>query len=83
MEQYFDKMMRFYPGVPADTWSNKIIQPNNNTFIFLKSKKRIEGVPIDEGNAESDLVDIQDGSRVIISYNSVAELVKNGDVHLI
>lgn len=83
MEQYFDKMMRFYPGVPADTWSNKIIQPNNNTFVFLKSKKRIEGVPIDEGNAESDLVDIQDGSRVIISYNSVAELVKNGDVHLI
>ncbi|XP_023019795.1 DNA replication complex GINS protein Sld5 [Leptinotarsa decemlineata] len=84
LEEYFDNVLSFYPGLPAENWSNQIIEPNNHSFVFLKSKKDIEGVIIDDGNdADNDLVDFSTGSRMIISYNSVANLVKNGDVHLI
>ncbi|KAG5881560.1 hypothetical protein JTB14_033065 [Gonioctena quinquepunctata] len=84
LQEYFDNVMKFYPGLPSENWSNQIIEPNINSFVFLKSKKDIEGVVIDDGNdGDNDLVDFNTGSRMIISYNSVANLVKNGEVHLI
>lgn len=83
MEQYFDKLMRFYPGIPSETWSNQIVEPNNNSFVFLKSKRRVEGVFIDKDAADSDLIDFDAESQIIISYNSVSDLIKKSDVHLI
>ncbi|CAG9863415.1 unnamed protein product [Phyllotreta striolata] len=83
MDRYFNKIMNFCPNLTSDTWSSKVIEPNNNSFVFMKSKKTIEGLPIDITNADSDLVDIKSGSRVIICYSSIEELVKNGDVNLI
>ncbi|XP_056645441.1 DNA replication complex GINS protein SLD5 [Diorhabda carinulata] len=83
MEQYFDKLMRFYPGVPSETWSNQIVEPNNNSFVFLKSKNRVEGVLIDKNATDSDLIDFDTGSQIIISYNSVSDLIKKSDVQLI
>lgn len=60
------------------------MKPNIHSFVFLKSKNEIEGVIIDDGTtADNDLVDFNEGSQMIISYNCVSSLVKNGDVHLI
>lgn len=84
MEQYFGDQTKFYPGLPTEDWSNQLIKPNIHSFVFLKSKKEIEGVAIDDGvNTDNDLVDFNVGSQMIISYNCVSNLVKNGDVHLI
>lgn len=78
-------MTKFYPGLPTEDWSNQLVKPNIHSFVFLKSKKEIEGVIIDDGGttADNDLVDFNEGSQMIISYNCVSNLVKNGDVHLI
>ncbi|XP_072396580.1 DNA replication complex GINS protein SLD5 [Diabrotica undecimpunctata] len=83
MKQYFEKLIKCYPGNQSDAWSDKIIEPNLNSFVFLKSKNRVEGISIEENNPESDLVDFNSGSQMIISYSSISELVKKGEVHLI
>lgn len=76
--------MKFWPGLPPDEWKKEQINPNMYSFVFLKSKAEIEGIVIDDGNEEEgDLVDFKPGSQMIISYNSVANLVKKGDVMLI
>lgn len=55
-----------------------------NSFVFSKAKKNIEGVVIDVTREdESDVVDLNAGSQLIISYNSIADLVKTSDVKLI
>lgn len=84
LEQHFDNVLSFWPGLPPDDWKKEYIKPNLHSFVFLKSKTEIEGVIIDDGNEEDgDLVDFKDGSQMIISYNSVSNLVKKGDVQLI
>lgn len=70
--------------MPSDEWRNDPVVPNINSFVFLKSKNEIEGIVIDDGTEEEeDLVDFKTGSQLIISYNSVANLVRSGEVQLI
>ena len=85
IEQHFRNVLDFGPDhLRPDDWKNEVPSPNINSFVFAKSKKDIEGVIIDEGNGEEgDLVDLRTGSQLLISYNSIANLVKNGDVSLI
>lgn len=53
--------------------------------MFLRSKANIEGVAINNSNndEEGDMVDFKTGSQMIISYHSVANLLKNDEVQLI
>ncbi|KAI4465458.1 sld5 protein [Holotrichia oblita] len=84
IEQHFDDILSFWPGLPSDEWRNDPVIPNINSFVFLKSKNEIEGVVIDDGTEqEEDLVDFKTDSQLIISYNSVANLVRSGEVQLI
>lgn len=85
MENYFADLTKFYPGLPTEDWCNQMIKPNIHSFVFLKSKREVEGVILDDGNEEgdNDLVDFRPGSQMIISYNSISKLLKDGDVHLI
>ncbi|KAL1514286.1 hypothetical protein ABEB36_003567 [Hypothenemus hampei] len=82
IKDHFESIMSFCPNV-MDTEA-QIISPNVNSMIILKSKKNIEGITVDDGNAENnDLIDLTSGSQILINYNSIASLLKNGDVHLI
>ncbi|XP_066258749.1 DNA replication complex GINS protein SLD5 [Euwallacea similis] len=82
MKDHLESVMSFCPNV-MDTETPEV-SPNIHSMVFLKSKRDIEGVAIDDGNGENnDLIDLTSGSQVLISYNSVAKLVKDGDVHLI
>ncbi|CAH1175699.1 unnamed protein product [Phaedon cochleariae] len=83
LEFYFDKLLNFYPGLPTESWSSRIIEPNLHSFIFVKSKTDVEGVIIDDGTDGDDLADFRAGTPILISYNSVSGLVKKGDVNLI
>ncbi|XP_060519088.1 DNA replication complex GINS protein SLD5 [Cylas formicarius] len=81
LKQYFESIMSFCPGLPTEL---QVIAPNVHSMVFLKSNKEVEGVVIDDGNGEDgDLIDLNNDSKVLISYNSVSNLVKSGEVHLI
>nr|XP_022908501.1 DNA replication complex GINS protein SLD5 [Onthophagus taurus] len=84
VEQHFEETLQNVSGIANDEWKNMPVEPNIHSFVFLKSKVDIEGVIIDDGTDEDgDLIDFKQGSQSIISYNSVSNLIKNGDVHLI
>lgn len=84
IEQHFESALSFWPGAPPEDWKSDIPIPNKHSFVFIQSKADVEGVILDEAaNEDNDLVDFKEGSRMIISYNSVSNLVKNGDVRLI
>jgi GINS complex subunit 4 len=84
LEQHFENVMNFHPGLPFEDWKNQLIVPNTKSFVFLKAKSRVEGVVVDGGrDDDSKLVDLNIGSQLIIYYNSVADLVKKGEVRLI
>lgn len=82
LKQHIESVMSFCPDV-MDAEA-RIIAPNVHSMVFLKSKQDVEGILVDDGNGDhEDLIDLTNGSQILISYNSVANLVKNGDVHLI
>ncbi|XP_066143807.1 DNA replication complex GINS protein SLD5 [Euwallacea fornicatus] len=82
MKDHLESVMSFCPNV-MDTETPEVC-PNVHSMVFLKSKRDIEGVAIDDGDGDNnDLIDLTSGSQILISYNSVARLVKDGDVHLI
>ncbi|XP_044759808.1 DNA replication complex GINS protein SLD5 [Coccinella septempunctata] len=81
VDKHFDNQMNIHPTIPTE-WRNQVIQPNLHSFVFSKSKANIESIIIDEGN-EDETVYVNKDSQMIISYNSVSNLVKNGDVQLI
>ncbi|RZC37766.1 DNA replication complex GINS protein SLD5 [Asbolus verrucosus] len=84
LKQHFENVTSFYPGLPVEDWRNQLVVPNIHSFVFLKARNNVEGVVIDTGrDDDNDVVDINPGSQMIISYNSVVDLVKNSDVHLI
>lgn len=64
-------------------WFKEDIEPNVHSFIFFKSNKDIDGLEVDDGGREDDVVDAKEGSPMLLSYYSVANLVKKGDVQLI
>lgn len=67
----------------AGNWPNQQAKPNMHSFVFAKSKSDIDGVVIDNANRDEDLVDLKAGAQIIISYNSIRNLIKSGDVYLI
>ncbi|XP_045476826.1 DNA replication complex GINS protein SLD5 [Harmonia axyridis] len=81
LDKHFDNIMKVHSTIPTE-WKNHIIQPNLHSFVFLKSKANIESIVIDEGN-EDETVYVNNDSQMIISYNSISNLVKNGEVQLI
>lgn len=84
LEQYFNNLINFYPGLPTEDWANQMVIPNLHSFVFVKSKKEVEGIIIEDGNdADNDLADFNEGSQNMISYTSIANLLKQGDVKLI
>nr|CAH7765394.1 unnamed protein product [Callosobruchus chinensis] len=87
MKLYFDGLVSFYPGLPMEEWMSQPVQPNMHSFVFLKSKKDVNEVVIDDGTGatvgESDLVDFREGAQILMAYSSVAGLLKKGDVKLI
>lgn len=84
LEDHFAANMGFCPNWQESTANDRIVPPNLNSMVFLKAKKDVEGIVIDDGKGESsDLIDLTSGSQVLINYKNVASLVKNGDVHLI
>ncbi|EFA03409.1 DNA replication complex GINS protein SLD5 [Tribolium castaneum] len=83
LEQHFENATNFYPGLPFEDWKSHIVAPNMNSFVFLKAKTAVEGVVIDPSRDDDEVADLTVGSQMILSYNSVTDLVKKGDVQLI
>lgn len=82
MDNYFNDVLKFIPGiVPDEEYKVQFIKPVMNSFVFLQSKKSIEGVIVDE--IEDEIVDIRYDSKMIMPYSSVVNLLKNGDIKLI
>ncbi|GLV41552.1 Sld5 [Carabus blaptoides fortunei] len=48
-----------------------------------ESNKMVDGVVVDDGGNNDNVVDIKTGSKLIMSYSSIATLLHNGDVRLI
>ncbi|XP_018319120.1 DNA replication complex GINS protein SLD5 [Agrilus planipennis] len=82
IEQHFQSVLSFWPGMPPDDWKNNPVVPNLDSFVFLKSKENVEGVIIDDSD-ENDIVDLKEGSQVILSYSKIADLLKNDKVSLL
>ncbi|XP_019878777.2 DNA replication complex GINS protein SLD5 [Aethina tumida] len=82
-DQHFESVTNF--TVVTEDWKNQPVIPNIHSFVFLKSKENVTGVIIDDGNdgEQNDVADLEKGSQLIISYNSVSNLIKKGDVHLL
>lgn len=80
LRQHFDSVMSFCPEMTPTA----AIEPNMHSMVFLKSKGDVEGVVInDRTDDDSEYIDLTSGSQVLVNYSSVANLVKNGGVHLI
>lgn len=84
-DNHFDTILRHMPQLFNKLEKNKkIIEPNLNSFVFLKCNKHIDSVIIKntlEGQEEE--IVLEDGSQHLMPYSSVAEFVKEGAVQLI
>lgn len=84
-DNHFDTILRHMPHLYSTLDRNKkIIEPNLNSFVFLKCNRHIDSVIIKntlEGQEEE--IVLEDGSQHLMPYCSVAKLVKKGDVQLI
>lgn len=84
-DNHFDTILRHMPQLYNKLDRNKkIIEPNLNSFVFLKCNKHIDSVIIKntlEGQEEE--IVLEDGSQHLMPYCSVAEFVKKGTVQLI
>ncbi|XP_044266727.1 DNA replication complex GINS protein SLD5 [Tribolium madens] len=83
LQQHFETATNFYQGLPFEDWKSSLVVPNMDSFVFLRAKNAVEGVVIDSNRDNDEVVDLAVGSQMILSYNSVADLVKKGDVQLI
>lgn len=83
MVKYIDESFKFMPGYVADESKEHPIKPNLHSFVFFQSNKVVNGVVVDDGGNNDDVVDINAGSKMIMTYNSITTLLKNGDVRLI
>lgn len=88
LDQYFNETLKFIPGHVPDDYKQQFVKPFMDRFVFLQSKKSIEGVmvqesPTDSQDHENDFVDLMENSKMIMPYRSIANLLKKGDVKLI
>lgn len=80
LDNYLSDVLKFIPGHVPDEYKEQPLKPQMNSYVFLQSKKAVEGVVVDEVD---DLVDIRYQSKMIMPYSSIVNLLKNGDVKLI
>lgn len=84
-DNHFETILRHMPKLFNTLDRNKkIIEPNLNSFVFLKCNEHIDSVIIKntlEGQEEE--IVLEDGSQHLMPYSSVAEFVKKGAVQLI
>lgn len=84
-DNHYETILRHMPQLFNTLDRNKkIIEPNLNSFVFLKCNKHIDSVIIKntlEGQEEE--IVLEDGSQHLMPYSSVAEFVKKGAVQLI
>lgn len=83
MAKFLSDKLNFISGYVADDFKENGIKPNLNSFVFFQAKKSVDGVIADENTNNSDVVDIQESSKMIMSYNSIINLLRNDDVSLI
>lgn len=80
LDNYINDTLKFIPGYVPDDYKEQPLKPILNSYVFLQSKKSIEGVIVGEVD---DLVDIRYESKMIMPYNSIVNYLKNGDIKLI
>ncbi|XP_049887590.1 DNA replication complex GINS protein SLD5 [Pectinophora gossypiella] len=60
------------------------VYPNLHSHVFLKAKESVNGVVLEDLYGDQDEeIDLEEGSQHILQYKPIADLVKNGKVHLI
>ena len=57
------------------------VRPNLDSYVFLKVKRRCEGVLVDDEDEEA--VDLEEGSQHLMRYRPIVSLVANDSVSLI
>lgn len=84
-DNHFDTLLRHMPNIYNTLDRNKKnIEPNLNSFVFLKCNKHIDSVIIRNSlEGQEEEIVLEDGSQHLMPYCSVAEFVKNGGVQLI
>jgi len=85
VDNHFETILRHMPERFNQLERNKkIIEPNLNSFVFLKCNKHIDSVIIKNLlEDQEEEVMLEDGSQHLMPYSSVAEFVKIGAVQLI
>jgi len=84
-DNHFETILRHMPKRFNQLDRNKkIIEPNLNSFVFLKCNKHIDSVIIKNSlEGQEEEIMLEDGSQHLMPYSSVAEFVKKGAVQLI
>lgn len=84
-DNHFDTILRHMPQLYDKLDRNKkIIEPNLNSFVFLKCNKHIDSVIIKNSlEGQEEEIMLEDGTQHLMPYCSVAEFVKEGAVQLI
>lgn len=84
-DNHFDTILRHLPQFYEKLDKNKkIIEPNLNSFVFLKCNKHIDSVIIKNSlEGQEEEIMLEDGTQHLMPYSSIAEFVKNGSIQLI
>lgn len=85
IDNHFDKYLSLLPpNLRTLEDSKKLIRPDLNSYVFIRSAKDVANVYIKDmsENKEDEFV-LDEGSQHILPYESIAEFVKNGDVELL
>lgn len=84
-DNHFDTLLRHMPQFYDKLDRNKkVIEPNLNSFVFLKCNKHIDSVIIKNSlEGQEEEIMLEDGTQHLMPYSSVAEFVKKGAVQLI
>lgn len=84
-DNHFDTILRHMPQIYNKLERNKkIIEPNLNSFVFLKCNKHVDSVIIKNSlEGQEEEIVLEDGSQHLMPYSSIAEFVKKGAVQLI
>lgn len=57
------------------------VRPNMDSYVFLKVRRRCEGVLVDEEDEEA--ADLEEGSQHLMRYRPIAALIANNSISLI
>lgn len=84
-DNHYETILRHMPKLFNKLERNKkIIEPNLNSFVFLKCNKHIDSIIIKNSlEGQEEEIVLEDGTQHLMPYSSVAEYVKSGAVHLI